>query len=108
MSIQKTTQNSFDGHHCCNAKNPDYKITYHIDDNTIRENQICKECIQSQTVFDDKFGKLAILQLNILKIICIHCNQDVTKTKGCIVCNTVFEKKSSRISTTHQQMETTL
>lgn len=89
MSVQ-TTQNSFEGHSCCETKNQDYIITYKVDDNKTRDNLICKECIESQIIFDDKFGKLAILQLNILKIICIHCNLDVTKSKGCIGCKTAF------------------
>jgi len=92
---------TFEGHSCCNKKNPDYTITYKVDDNTTSDNQICKECITSKIIFDDKLGKLVILQLKILKIICNHCNQNVTKSKGCIACNTVFGnlvKKESAIT----------
>ncbi len=86
----KTIQNnSFDGEHCCDTTNPDYYITYKIND-TIRTNVICKNCITSQVVFDDKYGKLFILQINIKKIICIHCGNEVTKSKGCTKCKTVF------------------
>ena len=80
----------FEGHSCCKSENHDYSITYKIQNNNTRTNIVCKKCIESEFVFDDKFGKLFFLQENILKIICLHCNQIVTKTKGCKNCKTVF------------------
>ena len=100
---------AFEGQSCCIERQYDYTITYKIGgtsssniNNIIinnngngnlvtRTNKICKKCISSECVFDNKFGKMYFLQLNILKITCAHCGLDVTKTRGCRQCDTVFE-----------------
>jgi len=80
MSIQTRQTNS-----CCPNKKT-YTVTDSEKDNTIQK--ICNTCFSIELKsknYPDTLIK--IFQREIIKIICISCNENVTATMGCKTCH---------------------
>lgn len=84
---------------CCKAKNFKYEITYKDENGRISTGKVCS--IHWSEPYPIKFDEtttknIKIFQIQIIKLVCISCNQDVTETKGCNSCNTIFEKSQDK------------
>ncbi len=73
--------------HCCQNKKV-YTVTYSEKDEDDTIQKVCNTCFNIELKsknYPDTLIKP--FQKNILKIICIICNQDVTESMGCNTCN---------------------
>lgn len=63
-------------------------------DGQISTHKICDVCWDKTypIKFDETTTKnIKIFQIQIIKLACLSCNQDVTETKGCNTCKTISE-----------------
>ena len=92
MSVSQSQQTT----QCCQNKKA-YTITYSQKDTDDIIISVCITCFNSESKSKDYPDTLIKPhQRNTIEIICIHCGIDVTKSKGCTKCKTVFvEGKNS-------------